>query len=175
MKCDSKKLAKRYGAVVLPYRDLPRPHQLAIAHYMSIDGEAWDFVNDNWRNHPFWKKNNPSHKDRDEYDAYIYRVMLRNVSHFVDQYGKVKFGVVEIPTDIMSVEILKNGWPGPLVNTVSLYREWIQKHTTIPNHPKTKRWPVILDSTDQLLQDGWHRFHCYLLRGDKTIPAVYYA
>jgi len=42
-------------------------------------------------------------------------------------------------------------------------------------HPRTNRWPVILSGfEDEVLQDGWHRMGCYLQRGDRLIPAVFY-
>jgi len=170
----NKILAKKHGAVVLPYKDLPRTYKLAIGHYMFLDGEAWHNTNENWRNHKFWNKDCPTDKDREEYDAYIYRVMVRAIPHFVKEYGKTKFGVGEIPTDVMAVEILKQGWPNPKINTLAKYKEWIQENTFIPDHSKNNRWPVIMDSKGSVI-DGFHRFHNYLIRGDLTIPFVTFA
>lgn len=167
------KLAKKYGAKVVCYRDLPRQHQLAIGHYMFLDGDAWESETDSWKDHTYWKKLDPTNKDRDEYDAYIYRVMVRNIPYFIKEHGGDKFGVGEIPTDVMMDEVLKSGWPNPSIDTITLYKDWVKKNTFIPNHSKRNRWPVILDD-DPIIQDGWHRLNCYLLRGDKTIPVIYY-
>ena len=170
----SKKFAKKYGAKIVCYRDLPRQHQKAIGHYMFLDGEAWDIENDNWRNHPYWSKSYPTNKDRDDYDAYIYRVMVRNIPYFIKEHGGTKFGVGEIPTEVMLGEVLKSKWPHPSINTPDLFKQWVKKYGNVPNHPKKNRWPVILDD-DSIIQDGWHRFSLYLLRGDETIPVIYYA
>jgi hypothetical protein len=181
---DIKKFADKYGnAKIMRYRDLTRPYQLAIGYYMSIDGDVWDFVNDNWRNHRFWYKENPSNKDREEFDRYVFRVMVRSIPLFIKEYGGNKFGVGEFPTEILIKRIIDCGWPSAEINTIESYKDWVKKNTGIPGHPKRNRWPVILDSYDDsydneannFLQDGFHRMHCYLLRGDKTIPFVYYA
>lgn len=177
MKFNVKRFVGKYTAGVLPYRDLPRPHQLAIAHYMSIDGDGWDFVNDNWRKHPYWKKDFHTNKDQENYDNYVFRTMKKNIGHFIQKYGKTMFGIGELPTDV-AVSKIVFGWPSPKITTPEAYKVWVKANTGIPKHPKNNKWPVILDSYydgNNLLQDGWHRFNCYLLRGDKTIPFVYYA
>ena len=178
MTFNNKKFANKYGAVVKTYRNLPLHFQRAIAFYMAVDGEAWDIPNTNWRNHPYWKTDRHTNKDRDNYDAYLFRRMIRNMPFLITKYGHKKFGMGEIPSDILATEMIKDGWPDPKIKTLDQYREWLLKNMGIENHPIINRWPVILDSDhygNSVLQDGYTRFSTYWLRGDKTIPVVYYA
>ena len=158
------------------YKVLPKHYQKALALYMSIDGDAWDFPYETWKKHSIWDKECPTNDDREKFDAYLIRVMSRNIqSHYVKKYGNVKFGAVEIPTEVLAQEIVNQGYPNPNIKTVGQYKEWMIKYLHIPNHPLKNRWPVILDSTDDVLQDGWHRFSNYITRNDKNIPCVYFA
>ena len=42
-----------------------------------------------------------------------------------------------------------------------------------PGYKKESVWPIILDmDNDELIEDGWHRFHHYYKMGLKKVPAV---
>ncbi|WP_145950116.1 hypothetical protein [Paenibacillus sp. Y412MC10] len=41
----------------------------------------------------------------------------------------------------------------------------------IPDHRKS-RWPCIAPGIDEWLEDGWHRFHAYVIAGDSFIPLL---
>lgn len=171
-----KGLIQKYGGKVVPYKDLPREHQLALALYMSIDGEAWEFPNENWRNHKFFDKTDPTLKDRAKYDKYLLGVLKRNLKCFFEaQYGSVKFGIVNIPTTVLAEEKIKMGsYPVP-VKSVEDYKLWLRKSYGVPDHPLRNRWPVILDDFEgNVIQDGHHRFSRYLTREDAMTPCVYY-
>lgn len=48
------------------------------------------------------------------------------------------------------------------------------KCSDVPNYGATDRWPVILANKklDEVLLDGWHRFHSYVAAGHDTIPVM---
>ena len=169
-----KKLIKKYGGKLVKYKELPRHFQKALSLYMSVDGDAWDFPNDKWQDHPTLQKDNRTDEELEKYDKYLLRVLSRNIkSHYVKRYGDYSIGVVEIPTLVLTQAIVDSGHLPPEVNSIDKYKMWASKNVNLPNHPKINRWPVILESED-IISDGWHRFKCYLLRGDKTVPCIYY-
>lgn len=47
------------GYSILPFRDLPQTYQLAITHYMAVDGEAWNWPEEMGREHSAWVADNP--------------------------------------------------------------------------------------------------------------------
>lgn len=73
-----------------------------------------------------------------------------------------------------------------ITNTLVKYNEDIRSEGTFENYHKTygtrdvvkhrKVWTVILysgeDSENEIILDGWHRFHWYYERGLDTVPAV---
>jgi hypothetical protein len=57
------------------------------------------------------------------------------------------------------------------------YHDWYVSRGNLPDHG-TSRWPVIEASIEArnadygYLDDGWHRFHSYVLAGDTHIPLL---
>jgi hypothetical protein len=148
----NRRLIRKYGGEVIPYRDLSLPAQKAVAHYMAIDGEAWELP-----------------------EGFELKHFPESIPWFVERYGDVLFGYVEIPmkeltkTVLQDPELVDEG-----IKTFEQYHEWYMR-TPMPDHPKKNLWPVILSSDDyETLQDGWHRFHDYYRKGIKVVPAVYY-
>lgn len=89
----------------------------------------------------------------------------------MDIYGNTVFGYVEIPRIELEKHI-ENGVDFRY-NNFEEYHQWYMGGGDIPEH--TEVWAVILDSdirTDEVLLDGWHRFHCYVEQGIETIPAI---
>ncbi len=150
----NKALVRKYGGKVMPFQSLPLPAQLAAAHYMAIDGEAWEVPPD------FDRK-----KD--------FKSLL---PWFRGKYGTKKFGYVEIPTEVLTAEVMKDDEEVGRFKDFDEYHRWyIGLPGGIPNHPKKDRWPVILSSfEEETLQDGWHRLHTYYHQGAEMIPALYY-
>lgn len=151
----NKVLIKKYGGKVMPFQSLPLPAQFAIAHYMAIDGEAWEVPDDYVHNQKNFKALLP---------------------WFRGEHGTKKFGYVEIPTEALTAEVMKDEEMNGRFPDFDDYHEWyIGLPGGIPNHSKRDRWPVILSSTnDETLQDGWHRLHTYYHQGADIIPAVFY-
>ncbi len=164
----NKELAKKHGAVELPFKDLPITHQVAIAHYMAVDGEAWEVLGTLEKD--FEKIRPKNYNDDAKYSRFkkdIIRLLTLSIGEYINKYGKVKFGMCEIPTDIC-VDLCKKRNP----DFEDDYSAFTGKP---PNHPTTNRFPCILSSfNDELFQDGWNRFYCYRDRHDATIPCVYF-
>lgn len=52
------------------------------------------------------------------------------------------------------------------------YHKWYISYGNIPEH-KGKQWPIILSGFGyEFIQDGWHRLHCYMRQGKKTVPIL---
>lgn len=161
---------KKYGAKTVAYKDLPRTHQMAIAWYMAIDGEAWETYGINMDKQPTTLS---SDKNKDKWEVYLKKQTSRHLSSYVKEYGHCKFGVVEIPTEVVIKKVM---------NTVEVdfesvdgFRKHCSEMLSAPHYPSKNRWPCILaDDNYNVLQDGWHRFHSYVRADHKTIPCIYY-
>jgi hypothetical protein len=159
------KLTKKYGDQVKLYKNLPKHYQIAIAFYMSIDADNWEFPTTYWKEKLTWG---------DKFEKYLMNVVKRNLKkHYIKKYGNKKIGVVEMPTNVVVQKIIEAGYPNPRIKTKEDYIEWTKKFMDVPNHPKTNRFPCLLNNNGVLF-DGHSRFSCYLLRGDENIPCVYF-
>ena len=157
----NKALAREFGGRVMPFRNLPRPAQLAIAHYMAVDGEAWELPGEYAPNTVSAQK--------------IRRDFERMLNFFVKKYGSKKFGYVEIPTEALIEAVMDDDEIRDVYTDFEDYHHWFVSHGYMPRHGPRGRWPVILSEfEDETLQDGWHRFHHYVRQGARMIPAVYY-
>ena len=135
----------RKGGRIFEYRDLPLEAQVAIHHYMAADGCFWN---------------------TDSTEA------------SVELYGNMKFGFVMVPMHVLQEEVMKSefmheDFPG--ITGFDEYHQWFMHCGGMEGRGGRGVWPVILSSTtDEALQDGWHRFHQYVERGLDVVPAVYY-
>ena len=132
------------------FRDLPQPYQRAIVHYMIIDGDAW--IDDNIKIRS--------------------RNIKKHLPYCIEKYGHLKFGMEEISTEKLKEKILER----PDLEGFKKfedYHAWYKKDCGIPKYSNKNRWACIAESED-VLQDGWHRFHSYVDAGHKTIPLVHY-
>ena len=175
------RMAKKPGAVVLPYKDLPQPYQLSIAWYMAVNGEAWDFPHNGCEKH-LWHKN--QHLGYDEanqkYERYMKRMIKDRIDFYISKYGHIKFGQVEMPSVDLCLEIFqRNKEIHDDFDSFQDYQKWYLKHIAgdkfLPRHRRTDRWPCIISGfDDDVLEDGWHRFHCYVKRKDPTVPCIFF-
>ena len=62
---------------------------------------------------------------------------------------------------------------GAPFQTFAEYHGWYVSHADTPSHGEV--WPIELDpdDPDQIIEDGSHRFHCYVRAGLKVVPAIY--
>jgi len=167
------KLAKKYGAKIRYFKDLPKTHQYALIQYMVVNGAAWD-VSDDLAN-----SFEECHKIRGKFPyekekAILKKGICKSLSFYIEKYGNWKFGMVDIPTKVMIKAVMQEKDVKKDFESWSDYHQWY-KDSGYVKHPRKNRWPSILSSfDDEVMEDGWHRFHCYAGRGDKTIPCIYY-
>ena len=182
--CD---LIRDHCGVVMPFSQLPAAAQLAMAYYMSVNGEAWELqaeVEEAYFNcSQQWQARSIEAESMGEtaigeHDA-IYRpakvAFTAALPFFVENYGGREFGLVTVPIAALIAAHLQlhredDDFPGDF----DAYHAWFLNHCGTEDHGDSV-WPVILDSTgDALLQDGWHRFHSYVERKLEQIPCLYY-
>ena len=152
-------LAGKYS--IRPYSELTRPYQLALAHYMAVDGEAWD---------NFLVL--PSTRNTQEV---ICRALNLALPQYVKQYGQVKFGIAKLTSRAVIKSVAATPEIAEDFEDWKAYHKWYCSQGGAVDHPRRNRWPVILSNTDdETLRDGWHRLHCYVSQGARNLPAVFY-
>tara|TARA_Y100001972_G_scaffold115322_1_gene151887 strand:- start:3281 stop:3790 length:510 start_codon:yes stop_codon:yes gene_type:complete len=52
------------------------------------------------------------------------------------------------------------------------YSRWYKAGGGVPSYAQDSVWPCILSGNDEVLEDGWHRLHCYVSGGAAEIPVV---
>ena len=163
------KLAQQYGPKVMPFKQLPVGAKMALVWYMAVDGEAWELPEEL-----------QGASGLGAAGKKLAAKILARMAYFDKAYGTVRFGYVEIPSDVLNAAILdahKENW-----HLLAVPRK-IPKEGTGKAGPwlytgslSITTWPCILDSdTGDILQDGWHRYGRYLDAGLPQIPCVFYA
>lgn len=170
MKKLNKQLMNKHGGEIIPFKRLTMPYKLSIAWYMSMDGAAWEL--------PF----NSFYLD----DNKLKKSFIKNIDMFDKEYGKEKFGVMNIPVDVckqLVIKIMEEGeYLGdglneklPFKYEFKAYHKWYMSGCGVEKHTKKNAWPCILsDFDDEFFQDGWHRFHRYIELKISSIPCVCY-
>jgi len=171
----------------MPFSQLPTPAQLSMAHYMAVNGEAWELpeeVEEAYFNcSRQWQARSLEAIRKgegaiDEHDA-IYRpakeAFQAALSFFIKKYGERKFGLVTVRTAaLIAAHLQFHRDDDDFPDDFDAYHEWFLAHCGTEDHGDSV-WPVILDSSgDSLLQDGWHRLHFYVERKVDQIPCLYY-
>ena len=149
----SKNKALTRGGRIVKYSALSLPAQLAIYNFMAVHGEAWDNLGA------------PSKSV---------------IAKVVKSHANVKFGYAVIPMarlvraietrkeSDLYIDFIKDG------GTFEDYHKWYIKQG-LPSHGAGKRWPVILSGfNEEVIEDGWHRFHLYYKQGAKKIPIIWF-
>lgn len=151
-------IGNRYA--VKAFRDLPVTHQLAIAHFMAIEGEAWELLG------PL-----EGASDSETVKASLEAAL----PEYVKKYGDCHYGVVDLPAESVKQAVMLDEELASSFSGWDEYQAWYLGGGGIPEHPPTNRWPVVLSNyDDETLRDGWHRLHSYLRACATTVPAVFY-
>ena len=133
---------------IVSFRHLPVTHQLAIAHYLSIDCGSWQC---------FYEGDEPS------------------LGEYVREYGDQSFGVIDLPSQRVTQSVMADRELATTFTSWEQYAAWYCAAGDVPEHDSEHRWPVILSQdNEETLRDGWHRFHCYMRSGCNNIPAVFF-
>ena len=94
---------------------------------------------------------------------------------FAPHVAKYLFRIGNVPTEVMVREIERvQGGRGEISRDFDEYHKEYVGMGLMPDHGPKNRWPVSLSQyyEDEVLEDGWHRFHDYYRKGHKTIPVV---
>ena len=142
-----KALIAKHDGKVMRYRDLTYEAKCAYSYYMAIDGTAWG---------------TPKNEVR----------MKELVAYHEKMHPNFKVGIVQVPMGAFCDAIHANSDYDHA--SFAAYHEWYVQNCYNEDNGKSV-WPVILNYfDDELLQDGWHRFHSYVERKLKTIPCLYF-
>ena len=173
------KLVKAYGKVQA-FKNLPLGFKLAMIWYMARNGEAWTTPDQEGNVDFDWGKKAWTHRSitSQTMTEEKYKVFLtKNMAWFDKRYGHMKFKTAMVPHEEFRKSLLANFKSNPEmthIHTLKQFQELYQAGGSGVNH-KDASWPVIFDDYgDSLLQDGWHRIHCYLNKGFPVIPCIGY-
>jgi hypothetical protein len=167
------KLIRDNNGIIMPFRSLSIPAQLALIQYMSIDGEAWDtsaaMDNDiyeyqlQFRNHYDSPKANKAWAD----------ILRKHRLSFIEEHGGEEFGYVTIPTASLIESVMQDA--DFAAESFEQHHQWYMHHCLKHSAVDPEAWPVILSSFgDETLQDGWSRFNSYVERRLALCPAIFY-
>jgi hypothetical protein len=176
-------MVEGHGGRMVAMRDLPPAYQMAAAQYMSLAGEAWDLP-------PLLEEWLPLHwveftADRArtersllEHQRLFAEEFPKHMPFYVERYGAATFGVVEVPITAMIALIMTGDHMEHYDGSWERYHAWYVGQGYMPDYDVSKPlWPVWIDINgcdDQLLEDGWHRFHDYARKGVQVVPAIYF-
>ena len=153
-------LLKAGGARVTTLAKLPTTHQIALIHYMSVDGAAWAVGH-----HAFedWKwGEGKSDKLRTQQLNDCRKFLPRFLKHF----GRSRFGYASVPTKGLLDVMLKHH---------PYAREHAKMDYKFNGVYKCPTWPVILIDSFEIIEDGWNRFFNRMVLNIKMTPVVWYA
>jgi len=140
---------------------------MAIAHYNSIAGVAWNAPLELWN----WISRNKGKR------ASFAEELARHMPCYQEQHGEQLFGVVDIPTAELLPRIMQGYQLAEFHGHWAAYHAWYTRFVPTPDHDISRPlWPVWLaiDHRDnEALEDGWHRLHDYVRKGIQVIPGVY--
>ena len=154
---------------VYKFKDLPEEAQLALAHYAGVDGEAWDLE-------PFGVFEGMSYRPLDvqRNGNIIVANLKKAMPKIVEEKGEGEYGLTTMPTKQLIEAFLEIDSD---VTDFDAYHRCYQDacKKTGRGGGEKPTWPVILSEfEDELLQDGWHRFHQYIENGTEEIACLWY-
>ena len=183
----SEQFIRANNGQVYRFDELSREAQLAIAHYMGIDGEAWDLeliVPGFYDGFPEVEGDEPEGRMA-SYQRRLDAMSTRLADHLeaiVAAKADSEYGYLTAP-----MQAVIDRWGEIDSDAVQdyngdfdAYHEWYQgrgegSDTRVHNRVPQPTWPAILSSfDDELLQDGWNRFHSYVENGAEQMALLWY-
>ena len=161
-----RQLFRKHTYERVPFANLPEEFQLAMAHYMSVDGAAWA-VEEDWSDWK-WGEGGPDPIRQSALRNDVMTDLRRFMFRFVDHFGNIEFGVVNLPTEslMQAIRDIDDGFYSGLTFGKRDAEKWEYEIPT---------WPVILSSAhNDILQDGWTRFGRYYELGVEFTPCIFY-
>ena len=158
----------RVGGSITKVGALPFEAQCALAWYMSVDGEGWEVPE-------ICRVGAPP---IDFTDA------VRQGAYDAHRNERIGFHPGISVVDLKKAVMLDCDMQDYPHQNFEQYHERYLNIARPVDHDVTKPlWPIVLASVPkneddahyfETLQDGWHRFHCYVRKGVQKIPALYF-
>lgn len=135
--------------------------QKALAQWMLIDGDAW-YDDIPQKLHDLYYSVGWCDED--------WRLVI---SYLCKKRGDIVYTYAKIPIEIMKNAIMiENNEISKSFKTWNEYHNWYIRRN-MPIYNSEKRYPCLIEKSEEIIIDGWHRFHCYAKNNDKEIPIVY--
>jgi hypothetical protein len=160
------------SAPVTTFALLPVEAQKALAFYMAFDGEAWA---------PYWDRARELHERGQGIDPA--RMSIDDaLPGLLDMYGAYPITLVDVSMRDLQEVIASPEAPYMQHERLTSWDEYHAHYQRTHQSDKrgrppggTEVWPVILTfEHEEIIQDGWHRFHDYAEAGLQSVPALYY-
>lgn len=155
---------RKYGGRVVRYDELPPPAQLAAAWFLT---DAEYLAKTSWKLPPDAPMD--FEEIRDEFPSYL--------PFFRRKYGGTKWGYVEVPMRELTSAVMQTTIGEDFPSFDKYHRSYVRSARSSgrwPAYSKKSPWPVILSpDDDEIMEDGWHRFHRYYDLGLRNVPALY--
>lgn len=171
-----------HQGVIAKFSELNHESKMAIAFYMGIDGEAWDFdlIIPGFYEMDLPKIDDSSPEARLESFKNLMLAYVKKIESHMEEIvtakGDSEYGHMVVPVKHMIKEWKKIDSDGKhdFGGIFKKYHEWYQSASKYRT-PMPSTWPVILSSfDDELLEDGWNRFHSYVASGAELIEVLWY-
>lgn len=132
---------------ILAFRDLQLSHQLAIAHYMTLDGDA-----------------------EGETPASLEALLSAHLLH----HGDDEWGVLNVAAERLKQSVMADEDRASGNESWEQYAAAYCAAGDVPHYDSDDRWPVLLSADNyETLLDGWHRMHSYMRSGAVDVPAIF--
>lgn len=112
--------------------------------------------------------------------VYTYRTLPkpgRNAvkAYFIDEHGAdvpadSRWGYVELPMERLKAAI--GGGSEDRFPDFETYHRWYLAQGNMPDHARASHAVILDDEYEDVLYDGWHRFHDYARKGVEVVGAV---
>ena len=157
------------------FQDLPQESQLAMLHYMAIDGEAWEITDglESVIDHhqSYLRGGWPSLRSMGKWNG----ALATELPFYVNKYGRRWFGyIANLRIADLCDAVMQDDDMEEFSRDFTAYHLWYMQNAE-KNPAPDPCWPVILSGfPNETLQDGWNRFHQYVERGLKNCRALWY-
>jgi hypothetical protein len=115
-------IIKKYKGIKIAFRDLPINHKLALVWYMAVDCEAWEMPGNYVPSNRSWSWSKMKR---------IREFFRKNIIHFDETYGHLKFGMVNVPMEEFGeiiLKVAKAGCDGSDYADMKSFREMNKKY-----------------------------------------------
>lgn len=162
------------GFSISQFRDLPRTHQLALVHYLALDGEAWEWPAAMETEFQNWISENKGITNERQ-DAALRRIMVDHIDDFVMVHGDMEIGVAVVDMKVVKQHVLSVDPDIGDHGSWDAYHTWYTSGGGVPSYSDSDRWPCVLSGMDnEAFEDGWHRLHSYAAAGHADLPVIFF-